>query len=332
MNYFRYGRSPKASCLIEAYEAIAGLKKYALSIYVEEMRVDDVLDKAYHHIIDRFDENSGKMSNYAISVVSKIGINNNVKEYNNTELVEDVNLEHEKNNLTEYDKFVYDDKWLVEDCIQTLIPIYIKDFGFFTTGNKKLKKISAKHVLEKYSAEIILDAFNYLKNNYENTIRTYYNVKSLENKRHFSDNIEFNKTDNTISIVDIKDGIIKFKRNKKSKIEKKFYILDIENVIDNILETFYDIESEQKAFLDIEGYKVYITLLGKEVYDIQDLIESIEKDLIGTLLVNNQVKIIRLENGNPVFISRKDLSYLTINIFDKQIQYPLIEIEGIEVA
>ena len=310
--------------MVEAFEEIVGLQKYAQTIYGHKLKADDALDAAYQHILDKYDPQSGTIHNYTISIVSKIGIKNNTKEYSSTELLEEVDLEGDQSISSDY--YDMSKSQDLDECIRELTPIYIKDYGYFSTGNKKFKQCSCRKILEMYSTETSLKAISYLRSTYDKEIQRYYSTRALECKRHFSKNIEAKRTDYTVNILGSLNGTIIFSRTKGSKLEKNFYAIDINNAVDMILETLYSESSSIKAFLRIESHMTYCTLLGKEVHDRDTLIEEIKKDLIGSILVNNNVKIIRSVTGIPLFTSKNIIKNFYITVFGETLSFPAIRL------
>ena len=333
MKFFAYNktaceRSSKET--IEIFNAVRNLSGYAMSIY--KSRWEDALDVAFFHIMKNYDSEKGELENYAIKVVRGIGLNYFKKECPSDIVVElsDINANSKVNSLSESLEDALYERENLESCTQSLIPYFIKDFRFFDTMDSSKRGEVYSDIFNHYSISIIKQAVEYLKEDYSDSLREIYKLrKSCAGRKAGKDKIEKSR-DNSIVVTTQMNNTVFYKKTTKSEIKKHFYKVDVKDLIGFLLKKFY---MSGKASILVEGTRVYCTLSGGLVFSLEDLVESLEKDSLASLIIRSKLRVAKYKKGQELLlVGNKEIEGdIGIKIFDEEAHVHLIAVPSKEV-
>lgn len=322
MNFFKYNTSfvnKTSADLVEIYDVVRGLEKYAKTIY--KGRWEDALDIAFFHIIQNYDPSKGELENYATKVVSGVSLNQFRKEYP-YEFISD--LEDEKTGtiegITITDRLDERNQRVdIENCIDYMIPFFIKDFKFFRNMETSQRKEKYSELFKKFNFSSISAATQYLRDNYMEDVEKFYELKkTCGGKRFSSDKLNKRKDTSMEYLGELNDTLI-YRRKASGNSDRYFYKIDIKHLIENFLDKFYS--QGGTAYVKIRDTIAYCTMRGEIVFSVEELMSAIERDLVGTTLSRTNLRVVHYDVGNKIIlISTTPLEYnLNISVFKDEI-------------
>lgn len=344
IKYFKYQQKKSDLEIFEIFSVVSSLENYAKTVYSEEV-VSSVLNDAFHHLIEHYNPQKGVLSHYAKSVVKKIGLTGNKKEVANSDLT-DTNLDLDS--FEGYRDFYTDEDITEEsknimDCVRDIAFHFIKDYSFFNsiecinlgsvldTKLKVSRKCDYSDLLSRYSINTLIEAKDYLLKHYSSEVESLLGLSKSSSIRNLGGDRYKKSLETSLEYIDIINGIL-LVRTKKGSRSRLVYNLDIRKTIKTILNLFYS--SSKYGRIDIEGVVVYISLSGKIVNSVDELIGCIEDELIGSLLArNSSFKVLSYVRGKEIiFTNTKELGYdITLPLFDRDFVLELDNIVTKEV-
>lgn len=332
MNYFDYVETLNVDRALKIYQTVYGLTGYAMSIY--QGYYADALDKAFFHILTNYDEESGgDLDHYATKVVNTIMLGR----YNH-EVTHDISLSLEMdkksatiqkdnplNIIAEKEEMInYTD---IKRCIKHLLPNFIKDSHLFVTKKQENRKCSYEGLFSKFSSEVIWYSLNYLVQNYGDAMENLLELKKRCRYRNFTSDRYKDSIDETIEYVCTIRNTILYKSLTKRTL-RILYKVNIRETLDYMIERFYN-GSCKEAKTMVEGIMVYCTLSGQIVAGTEELRETLENELMGTILARVSVlKVVVYEKSESVILSssREINNPLPIEFLDDAINIEFREI------
>lgn len=336
MDYFRYckmdfGVSPKL--LLDIYEVVwFDLEMYAKSLYRD--RWMDALDMAFFHIVRNFDPEKGELKRYAIKIIKGILMGNYKKElpYESFDTLTDVEKgisedfsdeAVERLDPIEDDKEKEDigDEKAFKECVDFLSPLFIKDFKFFSTYSKSNKKLQYGELFRKFKPKVILSSMEYLKDNYSEDVKRFYKLKASCMKRRY-DIEKYMGTFDGVEYIDCINGTVFYRRIRKVSI-RYFYSVNLKEAIGEFIKEFY-LEGKV-GMLRVENCVAYCSVTGDILFGLEELIESLENDIIGMISCRQHVKVVNYEKGERVILlSGSEIDFnLNITLFGGSVWIPL---------
>lgn len=330
MKYFKYAKGIDSILMYKIHIALQGCKNLAISKYKSNW--EDALDDAYFHILEHYDESKGSLMNYAISVVSTIQKNKYIKEIGSDKVfdIESDKYALEDNKLNnQYDNIVFKEEDIeynnkVRSCIQYLLPFFIKDCELFYNKDSSLRKMNYSELFKKYDIKVINSAINELSPYYDDA-KHLNNLSKSCHIRSFDSNRYKNSLDKTLKYVTKINNVVKCKSIGVNR-KKYAYNLDIESLLENIYDMFYNIDYMSVACRMIDNIPVYCTLSGKFCFSKDDLFKIVESEIIGSVLaLRNNLKVIYYSSGNNIIFTstKEDESLIYLNMFNKSFNIPL---------
>lgn len=319
MKLFKYlsGKSIKET--YDIFKAVSDLKYNAISKYKNNW--EEALDEAFFHIMENYDSSKGELKHYATKVVGTIFLNKDKKEIadgEKTEIGLDLLTAKEYINSPEesFDENTKSND--INDCIKDMVHLFVKDFKFFTSSNSKHRKMNYTELFRNYSLDSISRARDYLLNKYKDGVEQFVNLSKSTSIRSFDENRYLKSIDSSIEYVDSLNDIVIIRRKQGSHI-KKIYKIDLSSIIDRMIEVFYSDGNCGK--ITIEGVSIYLSLSGKIMNSIEHLKNSLESELVGSILSRTSLKVLRYERGSEIlFSSTKDTQYdVVLPLFGRNI-------------
>lgn len=314
MDYFSYARVTQSQeFLMEVYNVVSSLEGYAKAIY--KGLYEEVLDKAFFHILDNFDPTKGQLENYATSVVGKILLNKYRKEVTH-DLALDIALEEEsveKVNGELLSQFLSaseeKERSDVSSCIDMLVPYFIKDARFFVSLKSVNRTLSYSDVFEKYSTKTVKQAVDYLRDKYLKELENVYRyAKSISVKRYVKDRYKKSMEDTIVFRGEI-GGIIIYEKIRGFH-DKLFYSLDLKGNIARFMTKYYYSEIEGvHNYIKVRGVEAFVSILGELIVGLPEIYDTLEAEMVGMLVSRfSSIKVIKYEKQNRIlFSSANDL-------------------------
>lgn len=335
MNYFDYCQKEKLRSsdeLLEIYNCVMGLEKYARSI--NRFHWEDVLDEALFHVLQNYDSSKGDIENYATKVVRGICINHfkgNTTGFDESFMTdgdaedepEEVSLDSIKNKRFYVPGLPLDDVQSDDymECAKYLAKRYILDYKFFKTKSTVHRKESYSDLFEKFTSKAISKAIEYLNDTYSEKLDAFMKAKeSRKGKRCYDDRMEKSR-DNVLEYVGSINGIILYRSNANYRnAVKYFYGIDINKFVAEFVAELYS--EGGPAVVNVEGTEAYCTLRGFIVFDKFELMDSIEVDVISTLLARAVYKVFKYDKHSRIILScgKDSLLPSVIEAFGKEIR------------
>jgi len=310
MDYFRHsglGFHAYKSLLI--HQALADLKGYAISCH--KGLWEEALNLSYFHIMEHFDwDREVDLSHYATKIVRTIIIGKDSKETG-----EEVTL------LTAMDKKSFQDNSYnpseilipsgldsvsldLEECMDYLVPMFVQDYKFFKSKKAEDRTLSYTGLFQKFSDYTVLASMQELVAQHGDAMEYLTDLKNKCHFRNFPKDRYKNDLDETIEYRCMFKDVLIYKRIS-GRASRKFYHIDLEEVLLCLVERFY----LSKLTRTIRGVHVYCSLSGNLILNEQELVESLEREMVGAILARTQgTKVICYEEGkNLVISSSKDL-------------------------
>lgn len=298
-------------------DTVEKLKPYATSIYKSLWQ--DALDAAFFHIINHFDfsisedddeDLDEKLYRYSTKVVGTILLG----KYNHE-------IEHEISLINGMDKesicaetktnplsiLIENEDLLVsqdiQQCVDYLVPYFIKDYRFFKTQKPDRRKYSYTELFQKFTPSVIGSAMRYLLNKYSDIMDSVYAKISNSRYRMFASDRYKKNLDSSIKYRGYVHNTVIYQALNRVKGSKYFYHFDIKGIITNILEEYYSVENEGGCFV-VENVKGYISFSGAITFSKEELQKYIEYELIGTILARiSHLKVVVYQEGKYMIFS-----------------------------
>lgn len=309
MRYYKYVRMQDQVFVFRVHKAVQACKAMAILKY--RSRWEDALDDAYFHIIKNFDDSKGSLEHYAMSIVSTIYLNKYSKEVGSETVLE---IESERKAMESvrvsnpYDDLLdaleeegtdYDEE--VHQCIKYLLPLFIKDYEMFRSKDSSDRKMKYSGLFDMFSFKVISSAVKILADDYYddakyiNTLSKNCHVKNFKEDRYKS------SLDKTLSYISRIDDIVRCKAIGVKR-KKYAYLIDIVDVLSKIFSMFYD--KEGVAQREIDGVPIYCSLSGQILLSKDELFETLEREIVGTLLaLRTNLKVLNYERGKELVVT-----------------------------
>ena len=325
MDYFSYNEAINSYEAMQIFDAVQGLKGYAAKIYKGSW--EDALDSSFFHVLRNYNkESGGELEHYATKVVNTILLG----KYKN-EITHEVSLETGMNQVSmdatyqnPMNILISDEEEVSEDlmsCIHYLLPSFIEDYKFFKTRRSEDRKLSYKGLFSLYSSGTIVQAMDYMVKNYGQAVEELLAVKRNCHFRNFSADRYKNSLDTSIEYDCVLNNVLLYKK-VSGRALKKFYFLNIRENITRLIEKFYTTNERKKTLGDIT---FYCSLSGNIVSSIDELYDTLEREIVGTVLARSQnMKVAVYEhNENMIVTASRDLEDgLILRIFDED--FPIV--------
>lgn len=328
MKYFKYVRDADSLLAYKAHVAVRKCKPLAMSKYGS--RWEDALDDAYFHIMDHYNEAQGSLEHYALSVVGTISLNRYAKEVgsdtvfdieSNKEAVKYDELNSPFDSVLKEEDIEYDSA--LKQCVQYLLPLFIKDYKMFGSKDGSDRKMSYKGLFDKFPVSIISKVFKTLGEEYYEEGK-YLNELSKDcHMRNFSADRFESSLDKTISYQGRIGDIIKCKATGVKR-KKYLYDLNIDDLCNKVYNMFYDIGGLGSRL--IYGITVYCSLSGNIYFTKEDLFESLEREIVGSVLaMRTNLKVLYYEKGKEMIFTstRDDEPSVALTMFKTKVLIPL---------
>lgn len=325
MNYFDYvSKEQQLSLMYEIYTVVRSLKKYAMSIYGSSY--EDVLDKAFFHILEHYNPEFEKLEHYATRIVGTIELQKYKHEIThdlalNLALDEQSSLADKDEILNAYiDGLEVSKKEDLESCIKCMIPFFAKDYKVFLTQKSMDRSMSYKEVFEKYSFGTIKSAIEFLQDAYGNKMKALIDVSKKYAIKRYGKNRYKSNLDEGVTYLGTINDIVLYEKSKNVRT-KIFYKFDIKENIARFISTMYQRNKEVHNYLKIESTRVFVTLTGRIAVGVKEFKEILESEMVGMLLSRkSHLKVVYYEKGDSLLIScskEQEDSSLEIEQFEK---------------
>jgi len=308
MNYFDYVKTIDSGKAYAILQCMDELKPYAKAVYNGSLW-EDSLDSAFFHILDNFDESLGsEFKHYATKVVGKIGLG----KYNK-EIEHEISLNNalDQKSVTENKEDPLNYVLLSEmtevsenerECIKYLVPYFIKDYRFFKSKKAEDRTLVYTGLFEKFSAQTISASMEYFNSNYGTEMDLFQEIKKTCRYRNFNEDRYKSSLDEGISYEGSINNIITYR--SKKKLRRYFYYIDLSNYLKHFIDFVYNQEDSEGLKVNIEGETVYCTLAGNTVIGEEELLETLEREIVGSLLSKNPgIKVVVYEKGSNIILS-----------------------------
>lgn len=330
MRYFAYadgGQSPAVT--YEIFNVVQQLTGYAKAIY--KNHYEDVLDKAFFHILKNYEPETGDLEHYATSVVGTIGLGR----YKN-EITHDIALETAMNSKSVDDcasdlaeDFVRNQEEILrrnlKQCIRFMVPFFVQDFHFFQTRKPSDRTLEYSEVFDRFDVSVIAEAQNYLMATYSDIVTGLYEeskkckAKKIQKMRYLK------CMDQTVNYMGTINNIVIYKKNKNQH-NKLFYSLDFKSCLPKLVKHLYLEGGPSCNHVNLEGSEIFVTMSGELVVGLDNLLESVEKEVLSILLSKLvALKVVTYEEGSSVLLScsREVNAVFEFEIFGKECAIPL---------
>lgn len=312
MRYFEYSSRRNSSpfrltCIFNAVQKMENLAKARYG-----GRYQDALDAAFFHIVDNYDEsmddNEDNLEHYAASVVNTIYRNSSRREVlsetvldieSNNQAVKDVELvdpySHiDINSAADFERDV-------ADCIEELLPNFLKDYELFMGHRTVERKTNYHSVYSRFSDSVISESVKRMCAEYDKAKYLADLCRSCK-LRTFSPDRYRASMDESIRYAGMVNGISVCTLTS-SRIKRNVYKVHIKEFVDEVINRFYTGENAV-GYRNICGHDIYCTLSGKQVDGEEKLRASIESDAVGALLAKVvNLRVVDYEAGKRLLVS-----------------------------
>lgn len=328
MKYYKYVRDADSLLAYKAHIAVMKCKPLAISKY--QSRWEDALDDAYFHIMEHYNEAQGSLEHYALSVVSTIFLNKYPKEVgsdtvfdieSNKEAVKSDELDSPFDSIAQEEDIEYDS--VLKQCVQYLLPLFIKDYELFHSKDCSTRKMSYTGLFDKFPVEVIAQVFKTLGEEYYEEGKYINNLSKECHMCNFSADRYRSSLDKTISYSGRIGDIVKCK-SIGVKRKKYLYDLNISDLCSKIYNMFYDIGGVGSRL--IYGINVFCSLSGNVYFSKDDLFESLEREIIGSVLaMRTNLKVLHYDRGKEMIFTstRDDEPSVALTMFKTKVLIPL---------
>lgn len=330
MRYFSYVKPYDNVRALKIHDVVWGLERYAKTIY--KSYYADVLDEAYFHILNNFNEDLGyDLENYATKIVKTIGLNR----YSH-EIANDLSLEIESNKVSYIEDNGNPSSDLVdvepenldldmEECIKYLTPRFIKDFKLFQRQRSEYRTCDYSGMFRMFSLDTINKSIAYLKEKYSGKLEELMQKKQRCRYKSFAEDRYIKSLDPNIEYLGVLRNRLLYRSNTK-KTTRFFYNVDIKKNIDTILECIY---THEDMYVVVEGIKVYCSLSGQITTSIEELREILEREIVGLLLARLvNVHVVVYDKGVNLIltITKELLKPVMIDFFGREVCVELVRV------
>lgn len=308
MRYFAYvnvGQSPTVT--YEIFQVIQQLTGYAKTIY--KNHYEDVLDKAFFHILRNYEPESGDLEHYATSVVGTIGLGR----YKN-EITHDIALETAMDSKSIdssapdlADSYVKTQEEILrknlKNCIRFMVPLFVKDFNFFLSKKASDRTLDYSELFERFDAGVIQEAQEYLVEAYSSMMKNLTAESRLCKSKKIQKMKYLRSMDSSVNYRGLINGVVIYQKSK-SQHNKIFYSLDFKECLTPLIQYLYYDGGAAINHVTLEGYEVFVSLSGNIVVGVDSLYEELEKEVLSILLGKIvSLKIVTYEEGVSVLLS-----------------------------
>lgn len=306
MKYFRYVQALDRFLALRIYNVVSDLEFFARKKY--KGLYQDALDATMEHVLKHYNPESNNLEHYTMAVLSKILLSVNAKEVSSEDVLE---IESSKQSYKEsleqgseyYNMEDIEEVGSLEDCIDYLLPFFLKDFEMFKNRKVGTRKLKYPGLFQLYTPEIVSKAMSVLvEEGYDKAVYLS-DLSATTNYRCFPDTRYLASMDKTLEYVGTVNGIVlcKFVNSKRKKY---VYHVDIGSFVDSIVDLFYIQGDESKAARSFFDKMVYVTLSGREVIGEDNLRAMLENEIVGSLLARKQrVKVLNYNRGKDMLIA-----------------------------
>lgn len=313
MKYFGYsagGRNSSQYQLARIFNAVLKMENLAKARYGG--RFQDALDAALFHIIENYDssmdDSDENLEHYTASIVNTIYRNNGRREVlsdtvldieSNNQVIRDMELEDPfegigVNTQVEFEKDV-------AECIELLLPNFLKDYELFKNRRASDRKMSYRGVYNRFSDAVINESVKRMSKEYEGAKYLSELGKSCKLRTFAPDRYKASM-DEAISFNGMINGIAVCTFTS-SRVKRNVYMVHINDFIDEAINRFYTGE-KAVGYRKICGHDIYCTLSGKEVDGEEKLRVAIENDIVGALLAKVvSLRVVDYKPGSYLLVS-----------------------------
>lgn len=314
MDYFKHstlGYNAYKSLVV--HQVLSGLAGYAKSCYSGSGNGawEEALNLSYFHIMENFDwKCEADLTHYATKVVRTILINKNAKETGEeTTLIAAIDKKSfQENYLNPLDLIPPMGKDSIsldtEDCMDYLVPMFIKDYKFFKSKKPEDRVLTYNGLFDKFSEATVASAMACLVDTYGKDVEEFLELRNLCHFRNFPKDRYKNDLDETVEYKCMFKNVLIYKR-LSGRLSRGFYRINLEEVLLCLVETFYVGKLSKK----IRGVNVYCTLSGNLVLTEEELVDTLEREIVGAIIARVQgTKVLCYEERKSLIISSsKDL-------------------------
>lgn len=326
MEYFKYAMALDTVRAREIFAVVQGLEPFAKKKY--KGKWEDAIDATFMHVLRNYDENSGgNLEHYATSVMSKILLNSFKKETGSeTQLliesdkkaVQDEHLSNPEYILTEG---LDDRDDSLKDCIQYLIPRFLKDYEVW---KKKQETDKSNHedytgIFKKYKPAVIKRALDYLVANYYDDAVYLSQLAKGRKMRRFSKDRYKNSLDLELEYQGTLNGIV-LVHFKNQRLRRVVYSVDIQGFINKLVDSFY--KENSVCCKNIAGNNVYVTLSGYIAFGLEELKEQLETEIVGAIFARSvKLHCLHYDFGSMLLVtsSREIETSVFFDMFGSQV-------------
>lgn len=308
MNYFDYVESLDISRIMRIYRAVWSLKGYAISIYKNLW--EDALDQAFFHVLANYNEESGgDLMHYATKVVGTIMLNKYSHEIEHDIALDDGMTKksaEEDISVNPLNIIIETEDMLqvkdVKKCRRYLFPMFIQDYKFFLTKKSEFRKCSYKGIFGMFSTDVIMDTMDYYAKTYGPDMYRLGELKSQCKYRNFPSDRYKSSLDPNLEYSGMLNGVLLYRVASK-RGARYFYRFDIKKTLDIICGSYYR-SKDCVAHTVVEGKDIFCSLAGKIVIGMDELRETLENEIIGSLLAKVSIfRVLRYERGVDIILS-----------------------------
>lgn len=313
MKYFGYnlgGRNNSQYQLARIFNAVQKMENLAKARYGG--RFQDALDAALFHIIDNYDDSlddsDENLEHYTASIVNTIYRNSGRREVlsetvldieSSNQAIKDIEALDPYENIGINTEAEFERE--VSECIDVLLPNFLKDYEVFKTRKSTDRKMNYRSVYNRFSDAVVNEAVKRMSTDYEGAKYLSDLCKSCKLRTFSSDRYKASM-DEAIRFSGMINGIAVC-TFATSRVRRNVYMVHINDFIDEAIDRFYS-EKNPVGYRKICGHDIYCTLSGKEVDGLQKLRESIENDIVGSLLAKVvNLRVVDYKAGSYLLVS-----------------------------
>ena len=187
-----------------------------------------------------------------------------------------------------------------DKCLVEMVNLLVDDFKFFASFFTKDRKGDYSKLFAKYSADTIKSVQEYLVNTYKEDLARLFNFSKNTSIKDFKEDRYLGSLDKGLTFNGIINDIVVIKRERGYHC-KKIFKINLGEVISDIVRLFYTDTCFGKSL--IENVPVYVSLSGKIVHDKDELMNLLERELVGSLLSRTPLKVVNYIKGSELLLS-----------------------------
>lgn len=338
MMYFKYVGKIDSQTSLEIFQKVRQYEPLAKKVYGgNSANWESALDDAYFHILNHYDASKGPLEGYITKIVKTIHLNKYSRE-TNKEVESDVLLDissdkyamSQDNYTNPCDLIVDKEEDITRDsdvmnCVKYLLPYFLKDYEVFYSKGEVHRKFSYKGIFEKFSVNVLYKSVTELLKYYEEAKRISTLAKSCH-VRNFAPDRYKSSVDKTIIFICKIGDIVKCKM-AGVKRKKYVYSLNLNDLLDKLIDMFYVDDGIAKVI--ICGIDVFCSLSGQFYYSIDELKNSLETEIIGTILaLRTNLKVIDYKKNDEILFSstNEDEARIILSLFNTGVYMPLVKL------